>query len=58
MKSMRPVLVLAGVGLVGTLAMGWGGAVAQAATAKIGSSLIGKLEGPEVGGEAALARPS
>ena len=47
MKSMRAVLVLAGVGLVGTLAMSAGEAVAQAPTAKIGSSLIGKLEGPE-----------
>lgn len=49
MKLMRPVLVLAGLGLVGALAMGSGAAVAQPATPpKIGSSLIGKLEGPEI----------
>ena len=51
MKSMRPVLVLAGLGLFGTLVMGTGAALAQSvppAPAKIGSSLIGKLEGPEV----------
>ena len=48
MRSMRPMLVLAGVGLVGTLAMSAGEAFAQAAPAKIGSSLIGKLEGPEI----------
>ena len=55
MKLMHAVLVLAGLGLVGTLAMWSGGAAAQAATpavpsqpAKIGSSLIGKLEGPEI----------
>ncbi len=48
MRSMRPMLVLAGVGLVGTLAMSAGEALAQTAPAKIGSSLIGKLEGPEI----------
>src|SRR4030095_936681 len=48
MKSMRPVMVLAGVGLRATLAMSAGGAVAQAPTAKMCSSLIGKLEGPEI----------
>lgn len=51
MKQMRPVLVLAGLGLLGILAMGSGAAAAQSATAppqKIGSSLIGKLEGPEI----------
>ena len=48
MRSMRPMLVLAGVGLVGTLAMSAGEAFAQTAPAKIGSSLIGKLEGPEI----------
>src|SRR6476620_2978072 len=51
MKLMRPVFVLAGLGLLGTLAMGSGAAVAQATPAappKIGSSLIGKLEGPEI----------
>ena len=48
MRSMRPMLVLAGIGLVGTLAMSAGQALAQAAPAKIGSSLIGKLEGPEI----------
>ena len=55
MKLMRAVRVLAGLGLVGTLAMGSGGAAAQTAApadsakpAKIGSSLIGKLQGPEI----------
>ena len=52
MKSMRAVLVLAGLGLLGTLAMGSGAAAAQRRrrrrAAKIGSSLIGKLEGPEI----------
>ena len=50
MKSMRAVAVLAGLGLLGTLALGSGAAVAQATPAaapKIGSSLIGKLEGPD-----------
>ena len=50
MGSMRAVLVLAGLGLA--LAMGSGGTAAQSATPaaapKIGSSLIGKLEGPEI----------
>jgi peptide/nickel transport system substrate-binding protein len=51
MKLMRPVFVLAGLALLGTLAMGSGAAFAQATPAappKIGSSLIGKLEGPEI----------
>ena len=55
MKLMRAVRVLAGLGLLGTLAMGSGGAAAQSAPpadaskpAKIGSSLIGKLQGPEI----------
>ncbi len=55
MKLMRSVLALAGLGLLGTLAMGSVAAFAQSATAadpsksaKIGSSLIGKLEGPEI----------
>ena len=54
MKLMHAALVLAGLGLLGTLAMWSGGAAAQAAApassqpAKIGSSLIGKLEGPEI----------
>ena len=52
MKLMRAVRVLAGLGLAGTLAMGSVGAAAQAAAPagapKIGSSLIGKLEGPEI----------
>jgi hypothetical protein len=51
MKSMRPAIVLAGLALIATLALGSGTAVAQSATpapAKIGSSLIGKLEGPEI----------
>src|SRR2546427_8349934 len=48
MKSMRLALVLASLALIAALAMG-SGAVAQPATpAKIGSSLIGKLEGPEI----------
>ena len=51
MKSTRAIVVLAGLGLVGTLALGSGAAVAQATPAappKIGSSLIGKLEGPTI----------
>jgi peptide/nickel transport system substrate-binding protein len=51
MKLLRAIRVLAGAGLLGTLAFGWGGAVAQPAApagAKIGSSLIGKLEGPTI----------
>ena len=51
MKLMRAVRVLAGVGLVATLALGSVGAAAQAAAPaapKIGSSLIGKLQGPEI----------
>ena len=54
MKAMRAVWLLAGLGLVGMLAMGSGTVAAQAAAAdpsksgKIGSSLIGKLEGPEI----------
>jgi peptide/nickel transport system substrate-binding protein len=51
MQSTRVVLALAG--LAAALALGSGQAVAQAAPAdpakaKIGSSLIGKLEGPEI----------
>src|SRR6266536_6427106 len=51
MKSMRSALVLASLALIAALATGSGAAVAQSATpatAKIGSSLIGKLEGPEI----------
>jgi len=51
MRFMRAASVLAGLGLAGTLALGAGVAVAQGAAPqapKIGSSLIGKLEGPEV----------
>ena len=50
MKSMRPAFVLAGVALSAALALGSGTAVAQSAAppVKIGSSLIGKLEGPEI----------
>ena len=51
MKSMRPAFVLAGLALSAALALGSVTAVAQSATAapaKIGSSLIGKLEGPEI----------
>ena len=49
MKLMRAVIVLAGLGVLGTLAIQSGEAVAQAAAPpKIGSSLIGKLEGPTI----------
>ncbi len=51
MRFMRAASVLAGLGLAGTLALGAGEAAAQAAAPqapKIGSSLIGKLEGPEI----------
>ena len=55
MKWMRAVRVLAGLGLLGSLALVSGGAAAQSATpadpsksAKIGSTLIGKLQGPEI----------
>ena len=49
MKLMRAVFVLTGLGFLATVAMQPGEAVAQAAApAKIGSSLIGKLEGPEI----------
>jgi peptide/nickel transport system substrate-binding protein len=50
MKLTRALRVLAGIGLAGTLATGSGLAAAQApapAAAKLGSTLIGKLEGPE-----------
>src|SRR5476651_1064518 len=46
MKSMRAVLVVAGLAILGTLALRSGETAAQ--PAKIGSSLIGKLEGPEI----------
>src|SRR5437899_1326291 len=51
MKSMRSARVLAGLALIAAFAMGSGAAVAQSPTpapAKIGSSLIGRLEGPEI----------
>ena len=52
MKSMRVLVVLTSLSLAGALAMGSGVAAAQsaapAAPSKIGSSLIGKLEGPTV----------
>jgi peptide/nickel transport system substrate-binding protein len=51
MKLTRALRVLAGIGLVGTLAAGPGWAVAQTpapAAPRIGSTLIGKLEGPEI----------
>ena len=51
MKLMRSAFGLVGLALVAALAMGSAAAVAQSATpapAKIGSSLIGKLEGPEI----------
>jgi peptide/nickel transport system substrate-binding protein len=51
MKLTRVLRVLAGLGLVGTLAAGSGWVAAQTAAPaapKIGASLIGKLEGPEV----------
>src|SRR4051812_17374062 len=47
MKVTRPVVLLSALALLGSLALQ--SAVAQtAAPAKIGSSLIGKLEGPEI----------
>lgn len=52
MKLMRAVRVLASLGLAGAFAMGSVGAAAQTAAPagapKIGSSLIGKLQGPEI----------
>ena len=56
MKWVRVVFVLAVLGILGALPMWSGGggtaetamAAEQAQTAKIGSSLIGKLEGPEI----------
>ena len=51
MKLTRALRVLAGLGLAGTLATGSGWAVAQStapAAPKLGSTLIGKLEGPEI----------
>ena len=52
MKVMRAVRVLAGLGLLGTMAFGSGFVAGQTAApadpAKIGSSLIGKLEGPTI----------
>jgi peptide/nickel transport system substrate-binding protein len=51
MKLTRALRVLAGLGLAGTLATASGWAVAQAtapAAPKLGSTLIGKLEGPEI----------
>jgi len=51
MKLTRVLRVLAGLGLVGTLASGSGWVAAQTAAPgapKIGASLIGKLEGPEI----------
>ena len=49
MKLSRVVVVIAALGILGTLTMWSGGGIASAAEpAKIGSSLIGKLEGPEI----------
>lgn len=55
MKWVRVVFVLVALGILSTLTMWSGGGAAEAAmpadqqkTAKIGSSLIGKLEGPEI----------
>ena len=51
MKLMHAVRVLAGLGLAGAFALGSVGAAAQTAAPgapKIGSSLIGKLQGPEI----------
>ena len=55
MKWVRVVFVLVALGILCTLTMWSGGGAAEAAmtadqqkTAKIGSSLIGKLEGPEI----------
>ena len=50
MQLLRAVLVLAGVAVAGALGLQSGAVYAQAPAAqpaKIGSSLIGKLEGPE-----------
>ena len=48
MKRMRAVILLTGFGLFAFAALQPGEAFAQAAAPKIGSSLIGKLEGPEI----------
>ena len=51
MKLLRTVLVAAGLGVIATLALSSNEALSQTGAApppKIGSSLIGKLEGPEV----------
>src|SRR6185369_17357532 len=51
MNVLRPVRMLTALGLAGLLALGWSTVIAQApaaAPAKLGSSLVGKLEGPEV----------
>jgi len=61
MQLLRAVRVLAGLGLAGTLVLASGSAAAQATApadaakpAKIGSSLIGKLQGPEIIRDASL----
>jgi peptide/nickel transport system substrate-binding protein len=51
MNVLRPILALASMGLAGALALGSAESIAQAAGSappKLGSSLIGKLEGPQV----------
>src|SRR6185369_4490212 len=51
MNVLRPVRMLTALGLAGLLALGWSTVIAKApaaAPAKLGSSLVGKLEGPEV----------
>jgi peptide/nickel transport system substrate-binding protein len=51
MNVLRPILAAASIGLAGVLALGSLQSIAQTAASappKLGSSLIGKLEGPEV----------
>ncbi|HVN36086.1 MAG TPA: ABC transporter substrate-binding protein [Casimicrobiaceae bacterium] len=51
MNVLRPILAAASIGLAGVLALGSAASIAQTAGSappKLGASLIGKLEGPEV----------
>ena len=48
MKSKHALLLPAALGLLGLLSIGTFNAAAQTAPPKIGSSLIGKLQGPEI----------
>ena len=48
MKSKHALLLPAAIGLLGLLSIGTFNAAAQTAPPKIGSSLIGKLQGPEI----------